>query len=94
MIHWTFARADVRSPNFELGLLMRWRFLERRLVRRSGNRRHEVALLAQDEALTLRKFEVTFAFGVGFQARAVPFVVGEIRKRDQSPGDIVGPFVR
>src|SRR5690349_21160297 len=54
----------------------------------------EGPLLGEDEALLLREGEVLAAGGIGFEARAIRLVVGEAGERDQSPRDVVGPFVR
>jgi hypothetical protein len=49
---------------------------------------------SDDEALRLSEVEVLACFRIGLQARPVRFVRGEARERDQSPGDVVGAFVR
>jgi DNA-binding transcriptional ArsR family regulator len=54
----------------------------------------EAAFFAQNETLALRELKVGLPFGVGLQACAINLVCGETRKRDQSPGDVIGTFVR
>ena len=58
------------------------------------DRLEEGAFLPQNEALRLRPLEVAPALLVLFQARAIGLIVRQRLELDQSPGDVVGAFVR
>src|SRR5579871_5946398 len=70
-------------------------FSERRWKREgSFDDFEEGSLFAKDQALCLCHEKVCSSFGIGSQTGSVGFVSGESIEGDQTPGDVVGSFVR
>src|SRR5262249_23682380 len=55
---------------------------------------HEVSFFMENDTFALRQREILQRFGIGSQPRAVRLVRGETVKCDQSPGHVVGAFMR
>src|ERR1044071_690311 len=69
-------------------LLLRWQ------CEGSFNYLHKISLFTKNDTFALRQREVRKGLGIRTQTRAVSFICGKAIERDQSPGNVVGAFMR